>query len=125
MEIWKSITINNNIYRYLYEVSNLGKIRSWNNGHFGRRLFPKILKPGSVGAGYLLVVLCNNLKRKTFKIHRLVVFEFLGLRPVGLEVNHIDGNKLNNNINNLEYCTPKENTRHAINLGLRNKKGVK
>src|SRR5690606_2407412 len=68
--------------------------------------------------GYLSVTLCNDGKRRTFNIHRLVAENFI--KPISLKnyVNHKDGNKKNNNIYNLEWVTPIENSNHARFTGL-------
>lgn len=53
-----------------------------------------------------------------YLVHRIVAKTFIG-EPDNKQVNHIDGNKLNNNINNLEYCSARDNLIHALNLGLK------
>ncbi len=102
-----------------YQVSNLGRIKSlkkWNDG-----LKERILKFRIGKHGYSYVVLCKNDIRKTLKVHRLVLMTFKPIvNPEYFQCNHIDGNKLNNNIDNLEWCSPKENTNHAIKTGLMN-----
>lgn len=67
---------------------------------------------------YLIVTLKHNNKRRTVCVHRLVAEAFLGECPRGKEVNHKDGNKLNNHHSNLEYVTSSENKKHAFALGL-------
>lgn len=70
--------------------------------------------------GYKTVGLYKNGKAKRFKVHRLVAIAFLD-RPDGKDcVNHIDGNKWNNQVSNLEWCTRSENSKHAYNMGLAN-----
>jgi hypothetical protein len=69
--------------------------------------------------GYALVVLCANGKKNNKRVHCLVAESFLGSRPDGKHVNHKDGNKLNNSLNNLEYVTPGENQQHAYDTGLK------
>ena len=91
-----------------YEVSNLGKVR---NKRTGRLLEPQLNRE----YGYLRV--CLNSQR--YYIHRLVAAAFFDCNLKGLDVNHIDGNKLNNAIWNLEICTRKENIRHAFDTGLK------
>lgn len=53
---------------------------------------------------------------KRVYVHRLVMRTFVGLRPKGYVINHIDGNKANNSLDNLEYCTNKENERHSLTV---------
>jgi hypothetical protein len=77
----------------------------------------KILSPSINKAGYFGLVLCLN-GRKPRMIHTLVAIAFIGDRPDGFCINHKDGNKLNNESTNLEYCTQKENIHHANKTGL-------
>lgn len=114
-EEWKPVIGHEN----LYEISNLGRARSWTNTGPGsiRRRSPKILQPyrtGKKSAQYLTVSMLN----KNHKIHVLVAAAFFGPRPRGLAINHKDGNRENNVAENLEYVTPSENTAHAYRLGL-------
>lgn len=76
------------------------------------------LKPRMNRKGYLYVNLCENAKYKSTSIHRLVAKYFLPDYSEELEVNHIDGNKTNNNVENLEMTTRSENIRHAERNGL-------
>lgn len=69
-------------------------------------------------SGYYTVVLYKDKKRYTKTIHRLIAEHFIECFIENGQVNHIDGNKLNNSIHNLEWVTPSENTRHAYNNGL-------
>lgn len=104
-------------YEDLYMVSNTGlvkRIRFINGKHnFAQE---RLLKPIINKDGYAFVRLCKNGKVSNKRIHKLVVNTFLG--ESNLQVDHIDGNKLNNNLNNLEYVTPKENTNRAWEKGL-------
>jgi len=78
----------------------------------------KVLKPSFDKQGYVRVgIYIGNGKAKTIKVHRLMCLTFIG-ESNGLDVNHIDGDKKNNNITNLEYCTRSENIIHAFKLGL-------
>lgn len=108
IEEWKSITIVNGTY----EVSSLGNIRN-NLG--------LILKAYKINSGYLAVKLKYDGKRYHKLIHRLVALAFLdnNLESTKLEVNHIDGNKLNNKLSNLEVVTSSENKVHALSTGLK------
>ena len=118
-EIWKDIPG----YEGLYQVSNLGNVKSlygWNGRRYIER--EKVLKKGvghSVANYYReVVVLVKSRKKKTCMVHRLVAEAFLPNKNNLSEVNHIDGNPLNNNVENLEWCTHKENITHAIETGL-------
>ena len=70
------------------------------------------------GVGYYLVTLCYKGKQKNKFIHRLLAEHFIDNPENKPVVNHIDGVKTNNNLSNLEWCTVKENSQHAVNLGL-------
>lgn len=75
----------------------------------------QLLKPCAVHNGYFTV----TLGQKRYKVHRLILSTATQMSGEGLQVNHKDGNKSNNKVSNLEWCTAKENTRHAETLGLR------
>lgn len=111
MESWKNI----DGYDGLYKISNLGRVKSSPNksNHNGEM----ILKQSDV-MGYRCVCLYKNSVAKMFKVHRLVATAFLENTENKPQVNHIDGNKLNNNANNLEWVTASENTKHAHEKGL-------
>lgn len=118
-EIWKDIIG----YEGLYQVSNLGKVRSIQrtiryNGigkGGGTYSYPSIeLKKCLNTVGYYQVSLSVNNHRKRYMIHRLVAAAFC-THPIGKDyVNHIDGNYLNNRADNLEWVSSVENTHHAI-----------
>lgn len=99
-EIWCIIKQNNN-----YEISNLGNVRN--------KKTKRILKPAISNKGYYLVSLCNKGKSHTYAIHKLVMEHFNRCAFEYEVVNHIDCNKLNNCIENLEYVTQKENIKKA------------
>lgn len=101
-------------YEGLYECSENGAIYSL--------ITKRVMKPSKSGR-YLHICLCKEGNRKTHSIHRLVSTTFLGECPLGLQINHKDGDRMNNNYTNLEYITPKRNTEHAIEIGLRNNAG--
>lgn len=92
-----------------YQISDSGIVKSYD----------KRLKFGNNGRGYLFVNLSLNSKTKQFYIHRLVATHFIPNPQNKKEVNHIDGNKSNNCIENLEWVSRKENIEHAIRTGLR------
>jgi len=124
-EEWKDIEG----YEGIYKISNLGEVKSLerksafnrNGKSFFRTYHEKILKPalsGSTSDKYLVVCLCKNKRSHTNKIHRLIAKAFI-LNPENKRcVNHIDGNKTNNHISNLEWCTHSENMKHAYKIGL-------
>ncbi len=103
-----------------YECDIEGNVYSLNYNRTGKR---KKMKKIKTRGGYLRVDLCKNGKTKTKKIHRLVMLTFYG--ESDLQVNHIDGNKTNNNLFNLEYCSAFQNMQHAYRLGLVNNTGEK
>lgn len=115
-EQWKEIAG----FEGRYEVSNKGKVRSLISAANGRSLLKKdyrILQPGDY-RGYKRVSLTSsNGKRKFFMVHRLVLSAFMPIEN-NMMVNHIDGNKENNSLENLEWCTCSENMKHAYRLGL-------
>ena len=111
-EIWKDIPE----YEGLYQASNLGRIKRIRFIN-GRHNFEKerICSQIKNIYGYMQVPLSKNGKTTTKRVHRLVMEAFYG--KSNLQVDHIDGNKQNNNLSNLEYVTPKENTRRAWQKG--------
>lgn len=113
-EIWKPIKG----YEGLYEVSNLGRIKSLNYNHTGKE---KILKPTKDRYGYLQVTLCKNNIKKQYTVHRLVAEAFID-NPDNLpQVNHKDENKQNNNVDNLEWCDAKYNSNYGTGIERRAK----
>ena len=107
-EIWKSIPSLNN----LYEASNLGRIRNATTLH--------VLKQFESKNGYMVLQTRPQPYCVTnVRVHRAVAEAFLGQCPNGYVVNHKDGNKHNNRVENLEYVTPSENNQHALDNGLR------
>jgi hypothetical protein len=125
MEIFKDIKG----YEGYYQISNLGNIKSLsrlvdNHSNFKKLLKEKILKASISKTGYYVIDLKKNNQRKTFKIHRLIALHFIKKIQYKNFVNHIDGNKLNNEISNLEWCTIKENNIHAERIGLKNDSGI-
>lgn len=122
LEIWKPINIEE--LKEVYEVSNTGKVRSVERVvSFGKniRTSPsKILRINDNGHGYKYVTMSNGSLRVREYVHRLVAKTFLPDNFHGLEVNHIDGDKSNNNVNNLEWVTRDENKEHAYLKGLSN-----
>ena len=109
-EKWESIK-----YFEKYEISNLGNVRSWVNNASKLTKVPKILKPSVGKNGYLFVTLYPNSKYrpKRISIHRLVALHFI-TNPNNYDiVNHIDENKSNNIVTNLEWCTSKYNLEYS------------
>lgn len=100
-----------------YEVSSLGRVRS---NLFHGKPRTKILKRSLRGKcrDYWGVTLYNDGVAYSMKVSRIVAMSFLGAIPPGMQVNHKDGNKLNDCPNNLEIVTASENIRHAFNTGL-------
>lgn len=104
-------------YEGLYQINCNGIIKSLINNKGCKR--DKILKPKEDRKGYLRIGLTKNKKQKFLLVHRLVAQTFIANTNNYPVVNHIDGNPLNNNINNLEWCTYSYNTKHAYKIGLK------
>lgn len=104
-EIWKH-------YIYNYEISNYGRLRNSITGKIRKNTFDKY--------GYVKIdiTLGNNNKHKKIAIHRAVAQLFIPNPENKPQVNHIDGNKSNNNVDNLEWVTAKENIFHSLNNSL-------
>ncbi len=103
-----------------YEVSNVGQVRRIAPGQHTRP--GKILRAAPTPAGYLTVRLYPGGRTKY--IHRLVARMFIGPRPKGFQINHKDGNKVNNTVENLEYISARGNADHALRTGLWRRKGT-
>tara|TARA_B110000285_G_scaffold188316_1_gene214451 strand:- start:307 stop:795 length:489 start_codon:yes stop_codon:yes gene_type:complete len=93
----------------LYQISNFGNVKSLN---YNRTKEQKLLSPGLTASGYEKVDLRINGKRRTRTVHQLVAEVFLNHEPCGMKlvVNHIDFDKTNNHVSNLEIVTSRENT---------------
>ena len=118
VEQWKDIKG----YEGLYQVSNLGRIKSlfrkvkYQNGF--RNVKEKIKNTFIGKQCYERVELSKNKENKKYNIHRLVAEAFIPNKNNKPQINHIDGNKTNNKVENLEWCTQSENELHAYKIGL-------
>lgn len=118
-EVWKPIVG----FEKLYEISNHGRVKSlvemWRDKKpYGREL---IMSANKVGKGYLGLQIKKNQEYKRFTIHRLVALHFIP-NPNGYkQINHKDGNKVNNHYSNLEWCSAEQNINHAFDTGLNKK----
>lgn len=118
-EIWKDI----DGYEGYYQISNFGRVKSLarfvfnKDGSLQRFKKETIKSPKLDKDGYLKVTLSVNGNNKTFPIHRLVANAFLQNGNSELEVNHIDLNRKNNRIDNLEWVTHVDNVRHSVSQG--------
>lgn len=104
IEEWKNIKG----YQGKYQVSNLGRIKSLN---YNRQKKQKILIECKNGKGYKIVSLSKNGKWKSFLIHRLVYGAFVGIIPDGYQIDHINNNKTDNRLQNLQLLTVSENNK--------------
>lgn len=118
-EEWKDIPG----YEGYYQVSNLGRVRSLDRAVRGGGRNPgtvflpgRILKPRKHSRGYLRMTLSKEGINSEFYIHRLVCTVFFGGIPKDREINHINGNKTDNRISNLEIVTRRQNTHHAVHV---------
>lgn len=116
-EIWKDVID----YEGLYQVSNLGRVKSLDmkltykrhNGNTFRTRKGKILSTAKMRNGYLRVEMSKNANHKLNLVHRLVAQAFIPNPNNYEQVNHKDGNKENNNVSNLEWCSCEDNMKHA------------
>lgn len=111
-------------YEGCYEVSDHGSVRSLDrvvksHHHGSRRAKCRLMKIFPDTIGYLCIRLSREGDRKNHLVHRLVARAFIGVCPDGLQVNHINGRKYDNRVENLEYVTRSENMLHAYALGLK------
>ena len=113
-EVWKDIPS----YEGFYQASTLGRIKSLprlvNNRFKDVQREERILKPSKSKNGYLRVVLMKEGKRKYISVHRLIALTFLSNELNLKQVNHINKNKEDNRVENLEWCTSKYNTRYSV-----------
>lgn len=125
-KVWKNVKG----FEGFYQVSNEGDVRSLDRLIDGggtqnkRKLKGVLLKGGVSNSGYVKFTLTNSGKMKYYSGHRLVALNFIPNPNNYEQVNHIDGDKLNNNVNNLEWCDSFYNMKHAEDLGLVNNKGT-
>lgn len=117
MEEWKTIPSATD-----YEVSDHGGVRRRVDSIQKRkgRIYKKgyVLKPQSDKNGYIINSLCHNKIPKNYKRHRLVLETFVGPCPEEMNTNHIDGDKTNNHVSNLEWVSQSKNVQHAYKMGL-------
>lgn len=121
LEIWKDVVG----FEGKYFVSNHGRLKSL-NGKFTKKYPDGYITTGTIDSlNYRVVTLRDHGRIRKDRIHRLVALAFIERVEGKNYVNHIDGDGLNNHVSNLEWCTHKENIRHAINTGLFDTKGEK
>lgn len=107
-------------YEGLYMISNFGRVyaypKHWESGRAKskKKSLPGRIKKTRINIGYAVVMLCKNGIKKTYKVHRLMAIAFIP-NPQGFkEINHIDQNRSNNNIKNLEWCNCQQNAISSV-----------
>lgn len=125
-EVWKDVAG----YEGLYQVSDMGRVKSmphvvrrkskWDEGLFIEHVSKECIMSPDVARGYERVRLFKGGKVKRFLVHRLVAEAFIPNNDKSKTIiNHLDGNKRNNTVGNLEWCDNSRNVRHAYEMGLR------
>lgn len=116
-EIWRSVER----YDGRYNVSNYGRVMSLcRHNLIGRRVKTRILIPQVNLFGYIHVVLSNDAITHTLVVHRLVMEAFFPIRDLDkVQINHKNGIKSDNRLENLEWCTRSQNQKHAVINGLK------
>lgn len=104
-------------YEGLYQADLKGDIYSTKRPYTKGGKLTKVLRNG-----YYCVCLCKSGKKKVYRVNRLIAIAFINNPEKKPQVNHIDGNKLNDYVSNLEWNTAKENNNHALNMGLKKNK---
>lgn len=117
-EIWKDIPN----YEGYYQISSFGRVKSLERviitNTKKKQVVKECIRKNVLIKGYCRVVFLNKQKRQNMPVHRLVAISFIENSLNKKYVNHIDGNKQNNNVSNLEWVTASENTTHSYRLGL-------
>ena len=116
MKTWKDVKG----FEGFYQISDYGDVKSLDRFDGIRKINGRNIKPSLKQNGYMQIGLRKEGKRKWFSIHRLVAIHFLDNPENKPQVNHIDCNKQNNNVKNLEWVTAQDNYRHAQVNGLMN-----
>lgn len=112
--MWKDIKN----YEGIYQVDENGDVKSCERDVPGKHIKEKIIQGGHYSNTYRFVCLRKDGKSRNLLVHRLVAQAFLPNPNNYPYINHKDGNKLNNNVNNLEWCTAQQNLHHAVENGL-------
>lgn len=121
-EEWRDVVGYDDMYKGMYQVSNMGRVRSLDRiDSIGRHVKGRIISLRLNNYGYMRAILMKNGKQYTRTVHRLVALAFIDNPDNKRDVNHKDEDKTNNNVDNLEWMTQKEN----INYGTRNERASK
>ena len=120
MELWKDVLG----YEGIYEVSNIGRVRTKEGKtthsvmHGTRTWKSRILKEKNPNGRDIRVSLWKDKKERSYLVHQLVGEAFIENPNNFNQINHLDGNPRNNHVDNLEWCSPKENVNHAFDNNL-------